>query len=643
MSLRLPVVAGFPSLVRDIDDSDGMFEGNLEHYRDVGVSALSQIERSLRGRPEPERILDLACGHGRVTRFLRARYGSAEITGCDLDEAGTAFVAKAFGAKQLRSEPDFSRFEVGSKFDLIWIGSLVTHLPEYQTRALLDFLDRHLAPSGTVVLTSHGAFVEKRLLTWNYGLPDDAVRGLLADCRMEGYAYRPYPGSRGYGVSLTRREWFAQTVSEGPFRLEAYRERGWDRHQDVVVLRRPDRRRWPFDRFRRRSTRHYGGACAEPPANERQESIDAESVRGFDEDWYLRTYADVAEAVRRGDVPSGLWHFRTWGWREGRDPGDPALSFAARSRPVTRSGKEQVDTVWSEDEEERTEQAGWYWMAHPLVRNRLNRLSSGDVGSDAYDRLAVIVRQNGFPLPIGEALSLGCGFGALERDLTARKIVDRIEGTDIAKGAIGEARRRATEAGLARITYRVVDLDRVELEREAFDVVFGHQSVHHVQDLERLFKQVSAALKPKGFFHLHEFVGPTRFQWTDEQLTLVNDFLSSLPEALRRLPSGDAKPLQMRPTIDAMIAADPSESVRSAEIPVVLDRYFEIVERRNLGGAVLHLALGGIAQNFESGNPDHEKRLLDLFAIEDDAMSRGVIDSDFVTLLARPRARASFS
>lgn len=618
-----------------------MFEGSLEHYRDVGSSALTQIERALRGFPEPERILDLACGHGRVTRFLRARFPSAEITGCDVDEAAIAFVARAFGAKPLRSEADFARFDIGSAFDLVWIGSLVTHLPEYQTRALLDFLDRHLAPSGTVVLTSHGAFVEKRLLTWNYGLPDEAVRGLLADCRMAGYAYRPYPGSLGYGISLARREWFLQTVPEGSFRLEAYRERAWDRHQDVVVLRRPKTRRRPLDRFRRPALRRYGGACVEPPANERQERMDAESVGGFDEEWYLRTYADVAEALRRGDVSSGLRHFQTWGWREGREPGDPALSFAARSERIGRSGKDRVETVWSEDEDERVEQTGWYWMAHPLVRERLNRLASGDPMSDAYDRLAMIVRGSGSPLPIGNALSLGCGFGALERDLVVRDIVDRIEGTDIATGAISEARRRATEAGLARITYRVADLDRERLRRDAFDVVFGHQSIHHVEALERLFEQVSAALRPNGLFHLHEFIGPTRFQWTDEQLALVNDFLSSLPEPLRRLPSGDAKPFQTRPTIDAMLAADPSESVRSAEIPAVLDRYFEIVERRDLGGAVLHLALGGIAQNFETGNPDHEKRLRDLFAVEDGAMEDGSIGSDFVTLLARPRAHAS--
>ena len=636
-NIRLPPMPDFPTLVREIDPADAMFDGRLDHYRDVGISALRQVERGLRGLPDPARILDLACGHGRVTRFLRARYPDAAITGCDLDESGIAFVARAFDATALRSAPDFARFDTGARYDLVWIGSLVTHLPELQTRALLDFLDRHLAADGTVVLTSHGSFVARRLVAWHYGLSEDAARGLLADCRMEGYAYRPYPGSHGYGVSLTRREWFEQVIPEGAFRLAAYREQAWDHHQDVVVLRRAERPRWPLGGLRR-TQRRYAGHGGEPVAEDRQERLDVGQVSGFDEAWYLRTYPDIATAVRGGVCPSGLRHYQLWGWREGREPGDPAASFAGRAAEAARrSGKNRVDGVWSEDQDDRIESAGWYWMAHPLVRARLNRLASGDPAADAYGRLATILGEHGVGLPIGDVLSLGCGFGALERDLAARQMAERIEGTDIAEGAIREARRRAVEAGLNGIAYRVADLDREPLRRGAYDLVLGHQSVHHVEKLERLFEQVAAALRPNGSLHLHEFVGPTRFQWTDGQLALVNAFLEALPDDLRRLPSGEPKPLQTRPTVEAMIAADPSESIRSAEIPVVLARSFDVIERRDLGGAVLHLALGGIAQNFVPGHAEHEARLHALFAIEDEAMQAGSIGSDFVTILARPR------
>jgi hypothetical protein len=141
-------------------------------------------------------------------------------------------------------------------------------------------------------------------------------------------------------------------------------------------------------------------------------------------------------------------------------------------------------------------------------------------------------------------------------------------------------------------------------------------------------------LRPCGLFHLHEFVGPIRFQWTDTQIALVNEFIESLPEELRRLPSGKPKPLQVRPTVADMIAADPSEAIRSSDIQLVLARYFEIIETRALGGTLAHLALADIAQNFLPENDAHCATLLRLFAREDQAMQDGTLGSDFVVIIA---------
>ncbi len=149
-----------------------------------------------------------------------------------------------------------------------------------------------------------------------------------------------------------------------------------------------------------------------------------------------------------------------------------------------------------------------------------------------------------------------------------------------------------------------------------------------------MFAGVARALRPGSIFHLHEFVGPDRFQWTDPQLVLVNQYLDSLSPELRRLPSGKPKPPQIRPTIAAMIAADPSEAVRSSEIVTVLERYFDIIEARPLGGAILHLALGDIAQNFQCDNPNHCAELQRLFDLEDHAMRDGSVASDFVVVTA---------
>jgi len=273
-------------------------------------------------------------------------------------------------------------------------------------------------------------------------------------------------------------------------------------------------------------------------------------------------------------------------------------------------------------------------MAHPKVRERLNRLASGDPDIDSYGHLAAQLRTLGFTLPLRRAVSLGCGFGALERDLAARGIVSEIDAYDIAPGAIEAAQQLAAEAGFTGLRYHVADLEQATELPDNVDVVFAHQSVHHVERLDELFSVVRRMLRPGGIFHLHEFVGPDRFQWTDAQLALCNAFLDSLPARLRQTSPGRPRPRQSRPTIEAMIAADPSESIRSSAIIPTLRRHFTIVEERALGGALLHLAMADIGQNFDIDAPADCAVLDALFAAEDAAMARGEIGSDFVVITA---------
>jgi len=227
--------------------------------------------------------------------------------------------------------------------------------------------------------------------------------------------------------------------------------------------------------------------------------------------------------------------------------------------------------------------------------------------------------------------------GGLERDLAGRGLVRDMHALDLAEGAVTEARRLAEAAGFEGIRYQVADLESAALPPGSADVVFAHQSVHHIEALDDLFAAVRRALRPGGVFHLHEFVGPIRFQWTNAQLALANGFLDSLPPRLRRTPSGEPKGRMARPTVAAMLAIDPTEAIRSAEIPGALRRHFDVVEERRLGGAVAHLALGDIAQNFDPADAEAASALQRLFALEDEAIADGRIGSDFVTLTAVPK------
>ena len=632
-----------PGLITELAPGDTMFDGGTDHYLQVGLSALNAIEAALHGVTTPHTILDLPCGFGRVTRVLRARYPAAALTVCDLDHAAVDFTTATFGARGVYSTPHFRDLQLEGRFDLIWVGSLLTHLPEHQTRQFLDFAARHMGPDSRLVLTSHGEHVATRLRSMSYGLSDSAARGLIAQYLADGYGYRGYHGDPAYGISLAARAWYETLLAGSALRLQSYHERGWDRHQDVLVIRNIQ-----ANRSRREagtSRPHFEQPHVPlplPPMD--QELRDAQGVADFDEDWYCGAFSDVAAAVRAGTYKSGLAHYLAYGWREGRPPFDPAHSYARRIKPAPGAwlngivgGVNRIDEAWSVSPEDKADDVGWYWMAHPAVRARSNKLASGDARHDAYDRLASLLRERGWTLPIGKSVSIGCGFGGLERDLSARDLIREIDAYDIAASAVAEAERQARQLGLTRVRYHLANLETIDLQPASMDAVFAHSSVHHVERLEALFAMIQRTLRPGGVFHLHEYVGPTRFQWTDAQLKLANLFLDSLPPRLRRQPNGELKEVLRRPTIEEMIAADPSEAVRSAELVGALAPYFDIVEHRPLGGALAHIALGGIAQNFDPASPEDNAILQRLFVTENAAMASGAIGSDFVTITAIPK------
>lgn len=224
---------------------DGMYKGDGAHYFGVGLDALRSIDEALTkaGLTEVRRVLDLPCGYGRVMRFLVGRFPTAELTACELDRKAVDFCVRHFGARPLYSHPDFDTLDTNASFDLIWCGSLATHLDAEPTRALLRLFRRALAPGGLVLFTTHGDFVARRLPTkdFDYGLTDEQIARITGLYARAGHAYTDYPDRESYGISLTSPAWVREQAREtGGLREVYFKARGWDEHQDVYGFVRED-------------------------------------------------------------------------------------------------------------------------------------------------------------------------------------------------------------------------------------------------------------------------------------------------------------------------------------------------------------------------------------------------------------------
>lgn len=221
-----------------ISPRDTMYAGDGAHYFKVGLSAMRCVEEALRNAKlsTVKHILDLPCGHGRVLRFLVRRFPGATFTACDLDRDGVDFCAHTFGATPVYSNPDLDALSFDTRFDLIWCGSLITHLDAPATRALFRLFGRHLAPGGLLLFTAHGDFVVRHMPTgeFDYMLTGEQIEAITGRYAGMGFGYADYSEQDGYGVSLTSPAWIrAQLEALGGLKEVYFKERAWNDHHDV--------------------------------------------------------------------------------------------------------------------------------------------------------------------------------------------------------------------------------------------------------------------------------------------------------------------------------------------------------------------------------------------------------------------------
>ena len=296
----------------------------------------------------------------------------------------------------------------------------------------------------------------------------------------------------------------------------------------------------------------------------------------------------------------------------------------------------RVKAVWGNaPPSSEAEQWSRFPLSHPTVKAAMNRRATGSADRDGYWLLRQHLLQANVVLPVERAASLCCGAGALERGLVQQGIISRCTGYDLAAGALDAARAAAAAEHLDGLTYVSRDLERDGLCEDELDLVIAHQGVHHISHLESVFDAVRATLRPGGIFHLDEFVGPDRFQWTDRQIEEMTAWITSLPERYRTTQAGVVKMSVGRATVEDMLAHDPSEAVRSSAIERLVSDRFEVLERRSLGGSLAMMAMADIGHNFDPTSTEAVAHLERLLKREDELMSSGELESNFVVLIAR--------
>lgn len=235
------------------------------------------------------------------------------------------------------------------------------------------------------------------------------------------------------------------------------------------------------------------------------------------------------------------------------------------------------------------------------------------------------------------ALSIGCGTANKEMQLLEQGIVDKFVCFELSEERIEIGQQQAIRKGIeGRIEFYKEDFFTSEYRNMKFDLVFWDNSLHHMPDVYDAVKVSKEVLKQDGIFFCNDYIGESRFQWSDEKLNYVNQIRDNLEESLfiteDRIFFTKDNVLQRhkrRPTIERMMETDPSEAADSENILPAINEYFKNPKITMLGGVVYMLALDRIIENIPENSDLLEKLILEDAA----AMQKGM--SLYAFVLAR--------
>lgn len=293
---------------------------------------------------------------------------------------------------------------------------------------------------------------------------------------------------------------------------------------------------------------------------------------------------------------------------------------------------ETVARFWNERHKDAEGEAHDNYLNHPLIQAYISLRALGSLVSHSDAAIHAIRSHTN---PGDHVLSLGCGIGIKERIL-AQAMPDRqFTGLDIAADIVEMGQEEVKKAGIHNLQIGLGNFNELQLAPDSIQVLLGLGAIHHVENLENLWEQSRHALTTGGVVLAQEYVGPDRFQWTDTQIAACDHALATLVGEEHKTDHHQVQ----RTSVEDMIAADPSEAVRSSEIlSTCTEAGFTIESYNSAGGALLQPVLMYQIHTFDPQNWQHNRTLANLFAEEDRLMAEGTLQDDFAMFVAQPPA-----
>ena len=280
------------------------------------------------------------------------------------------------------------------------------------------------------------------------------------------------------------------------------------------------------------------------------------------------------------------------------------------------------------------------WWESRMIREHVNRLVAGRIYPVFSEGLLNKALQAAAGRVFERGISVGCGIGNKEMNLIKKGLVRSFDLYELSAERVAKGRQLAVDWGLTdAVRFHREDALQHHFE-ETVDLVHWNNSLHHMLDVDGAVSWSWRALSQGGMFYMDDYVGPPRFQWSDESLSLATRLRTLLPERYLRNPLYPDHPapyidrVVKRPRPGAIARKDPSEAVQSDRIIAAVMRHFPNAEITYTGGTVYHLTLNTILHNFDETD-ETDRALLGLMLIIDELTTRiPELDNHYATAIA---------
>ncbi len=223
---------------------------------------------------------------------------------------------------------------------------------------------------------------------------------------------------------------------------------------------------------------------------------------------------------------------------------------------VARLLQRKVGAKWDENAQRRKPRGQWY--NSDRLRGYVLDCISPETGRGVPGALERALE--GRKLRAG--LSIGAGNGRKEIALVQAGLVERFALYELSNELGARARRAIAESGLTgQMTVHIADA--FAAAHPPYDLVYWDHALHHMLDVDAAVRWSVDALAPGGLLMINDYVGPTRLQWTREQVALARRYMEAAAPHLGARPHVPQKTVLHR---WRLMLRDPSEAPQSDRI-----------------------------------------------------------------------------